>query len=238
MTPPSIGCGTCRLCFGTKPAYQPPTRKPTMSETAFATALDSLGEDPGRDAIHLATYAVVAGERLFPGQHIGVRDGDVLQAFSTAEKLLGIVDPFLKATVFPGQMFWMMLYPRSITSLRHVWTHPDFGAEPKDGMAPRATMGEAVSKQAAEAWLRKWTDENDCPSYDTVMAAIARRPLPENEDGDYSFSWQDYGDGPALFFSGLDAHATIPDEFWDKVEIVTGQRWAREQRGKYFTCSC
>jgi hypothetical protein len=37
---------------------------------------------------------------------------------------VGIVDPFLTAPVQTGQMFWMLLIPYSISTLRHEWTHP------------------------------------------------------------------------------------------------------------------
>ena len=74
-----------------------------------------------RDAIHIAVAPVVASTALNPGQHIGVEFGS-----STLHDCVGIVDPFLKAPVKPGQRFWMFLYPNTITSLRHNWTHPAF----------------------------------------------------------------------------------------------------------------
>lgn len=207
-----------------------------MSETTFATALDTLGQllsaDPGRDAIHLATYAVTSEEKVFPGQHVGIVEGSLVSP--NVAKLIGIVDPFLAGAVHPGQMFWLVLYPRTITSLRHVWTHPDFGAEDTD--AVKLTDDKASS----EAWLRAWIKGNDCPDYDTVMSVITTGQLPGQYSGDdeFYFKWEDYGDGPSLFFGGLDAHASIPDEFWDHVEVVTGQKWAPAKRGKHFSCSC
>lgn len=86
-----------------------------------------LGQLPGkndmRDAIHIAIAPVVAGKMLQPGQHVGLLpDG----RFGNTSETIGIVDPFLLNSVEEGQTFWLCLYPYSITSLRHVWTHPTF----------------------------------------------------------------------------------------------------------------
>jgi len=86
-----------------------------------------LGQPPGdrdrRDAIHIAIAPVTASGELRPGQHVGpLPDG----RFGVVEKPIGIVDPFLPGPVQDGQPFWLCLYPYTITSLRHVWTHPEF----------------------------------------------------------------------------------------------------------------
>jgi hypothetical protein len=78
-----------------------------------------------RDAIHVAVAPVVAAHTLRPGDHVGLRpDGRAAEASNP----IGIVDPFLRAPVAEGQRFWLFLYPNTITSLRHVWTHPAFRA--------------------------------------------------------------------------------------------------------------
>jgi hypothetical protein len=43
------------------------------------------------------------------------------------------VDPFLADPVQPGQMFWLFLYPQTITGLRHVWEHLAFRARLPEG---------------------------------------------------------------------------------------------------------
>lgn len=83
--------------------------------------------DRRRDAIHIAVAPVTAAERLAPGQHVGLVAGDT-EYVGPAEKCIGIVDPFLPEPVDKGQRFWLFLYPNTVTSLRHFWTHPAFTA--------------------------------------------------------------------------------------------------------------
>ncbi len=79
-----------------------------------------------KDAIHFAIFPAKAGEDLFPGDHVGFTTSSQEIVGTTANKKLGIVDPFLAVKVVKGERFWVMLYPNTITSLRHDWTHPQF----------------------------------------------------------------------------------------------------------------
>lgn len=83
--------------------------------------------DARRDAIHVAVAPVEAAEDLLPGQHVGLVAG---RASAEAESI-GVVDPFLTSPVLKGQRFWLFLYPNTVTSLRHVWTHPAFAVVPR-----------------------------------------------------------------------------------------------------------
>ena len=84
--------------------------------------------DRRRDALHVAVAAVTAAVPLSPGQHVGlVREADV-ESVGPCEHNIGIVDPYLTEEIAPGQRFWLLLYPDTITGLRHVWTHPAFQA--------------------------------------------------------------------------------------------------------------
>lgn len=170
-----------------------------------------------RDAIHIAVAPVVAGERLYPGQHIGLAGNDGETASLEAPHI-GIVDPFLPRYVEPGEHFWMFLYPNTITSLKHVWTHPAFKVELKPSAPANADQ-----KAASEQWLRDFVAGADCPGYEAVIAAAV---------GEGSRQWDD----EYLHFDGSDAHGSIPAEFWDHVEVVTGRKI--EKRASYFSCSC
>ena len=197
-------------------------------------ALETLGrcpipENSGRDAIHLAVEPVIAAERLYPGQHVGLTDDH--EALARIDKKVGIVDPFVDGSVAAGERFWLVVYPRRITSLRHVWTHPDFEGE----------GSEPVDRAASEAWLRDFIAASDCPDYDTVIAAAIGDPVEivDSEYGDEAYRIDNYGDGDTyLYFAGRDAHSPIPPEFWDHVEIVTGRTVPPDRRANYFSCSC
>ena len=99
-----------------------------MNELPKLGQLVPVGENR-RDAVHIAIAPVTADQDLIVGSHVGLKPGttDLVGYFpSTA---VGIVDPFLtERVVKKGQRFWLFLYPGTVTSLRHVWTHPAFTA--------------------------------------------------------------------------------------------------------------
>lgn len=85
--------------------------------------------DAARDAIHIAVAPVVAMQPLKPGDHIGFISAGDTETVGLVSTPIGIVDPYLTKPVKPRQRFWMHLYPGTITSLRHNWTHSAFEAE-------------------------------------------------------------------------------------------------------------
>lgn len=106
-------------------------------------------------------------------------------------------------------MFYIFLYPNTITSLRHQWTHP--------------AIDDAVSgldKDRAEGWLRKFAREQDC-DYDDLFHAASNPNI--SSDGQY-------------LHVGFSAWGGIPDEFWDHIETLTGEK--RLERPTAFSCSC
>lgn len=185
-----------------------PPKRVLRGTQKLVDAQQSIGEilvgEARRDAVHFALLPIKAARHLAPGAHVGVdQDGKA----TNDGPHLGIVDPFLKVMVQPGQRFWLFLYPNTITSLRHVWEHPHFQAEP-----------DASAKAVSEKWLRDFCDNSDCPGYETVIAAAL-----ENDDPNY------------LHF-GEDASGSIPHEFWEHVEVVTGKNV--RARPHSFSCSC
>lgn len=111
-----------------------------MSDRTPSTdALETLGmihfKPEHRDAIHLAVEPVIAGCDLQVGQRIGVHNGVAYPVgWSDDSDTItipyhGIVDPFLPAKVKSGESFWFVMAPRMVTSLRHVWSHPEFPDE-------------------------------------------------------------------------------------------------------------
>lgn len=175
-------------------------------------ALETLGsiidDKQKRDAIHIAVEPVIAAHALYPGADVGFVEGGV----GVCNNPVGIVDPFLKAAVNKGERFWLLVYPRQITSLRHVWAHPAF----PDVESPLRKKAES------EAWLRDFAGNSNCPPYEELVALA----VGDSVSGEY------------LHVDGTDAHGEIPPEFWDHVEAVSGRQIPREGRAKYFSCSC
>lgn len=115
-----------------------------------------ITEEAGRDAVHVAVAPVIANERLQPGQDIGLVEGQ--EVVGVVDDPIGIVDPFLKNPVVKGQRFWLFLYPNTITSLRHEWTHQSFSTESRD---------------VSESWLRLYAVRmNDYMSEDGAFGQL------------------------------------------------------------------
>jgi hypothetical protein len=95
--------------------------------------------DRRRDAVHVAVVPVTATERLTPGEHVGFLQANDREQVGITADPIGVVDPFLLEDVQPGERFWLFMYPNTVTSLRHVWTHPAF--------APRVPTVSSIQEQ-------------------------------------------------------------------------------------------
>lgn len=181
-----------------------------------------IASEQQRDAIHVAIAPVVASHLMAPGTHIGFTCGDreTVEAKPPQSGAIGIVDPFLIGMVHPGQRFWMLLYPGSITSLRHDWTHPAFGG-PEQPPAPD-------SKQEAEKWLREFAERANL-SYETVIAA----GVNYIRDGDIHVEHDTERARDAIYEPGA------REQYWKNFETVTGRTVSTGDRESHvFSCSC
>lgn len=162
--------------------------------------------EQSRDAVHVAVAPVVAAHDMVPGAHVGLDASG--KATMHAEKGIGIADPFLKKRVRAGQRFWLYLYPGSITSLRHEWTHPAFEVTPI-----KSPMDASVE------WLKDMAHKCGV-SYDRMISAV--------EEDDY------INMGENEEYKGhLDGHM---DEFQRHCEVVTGKTFKHPPYP--FSCSC
>lgn len=185
------------------------TDKRTVSTDALETLGTIINENEKRDAIHLAVEPVIAGHYLRAGDHVGfLADGRV----GVCDKPLGIVDPFLVNPVEAGERFWLVVYPRQIKSLRHVWEHPDF---PSD----------LVKK--SEQWIRDYAEELGL-GYGSLMQG-AENYIYSREQGD----WGEY-----LSYGGLLEGVSTQPEFWEHYSNVTGKELNPDHKDNFFSCSC
>jgi hypothetical protein len=184
--------------------------KNSDSRTVHTDALETLGsiidENEKRDAIHLAVCPVVAQEELVPGQHVGP-DG-------TTKNPVGIVDPFLETSVNPGERFWLVIYPRKISSLRHVWSHPNFPDEIAESSKEWLDLV-ASSKE----WMKNFCEYDVRQPITTVLQA-AEEFINHGEE------------------TCFDRDCDYDDDFWYHYEIITGKKIDESNKVKFFTCSC
>jgi len=170
-----------------------------------------LEGNEARDAIHIAIAPVIAGEKLKPGQTVGFIEKGNCEVVGGMGEPIGIVDPFLDEAVKQGERFWLLLFPNTITSLRHDWAHPAFHAENK------STVDEANAK----AWIETYASTFGLSYGELVESAI------------------DYLDrGDYLSQGGRFEGEYICAEFWDYFQRATGRMVDLDDRGSFFSCSC
>lgn len=174
-----------------------------------------------RDAVHVAVVPVEANSILYPAQHVGLAQGRT-DLVGSCNNPIGVVDPFLKDRVHRSERFWLFLYPGTITSLRHAWTHPAFEGE---GIAsPQAT---------AMAWLEQFCRDHNpgpgCDWEDTIhvgqLIAIGQEAI--DRDGPM------YCGNSQTMANALHEHRK---KFWENLSIVTGSPQLDDLPG--FKCAC
>lgn len=193
----------------------PPTQI-TLKDTAMTFGARPPA-DASRDACHVATIAVVAGNILTPGEHVGpLADGTY---DDTSESLVGIVDPFRRGRIEKGDRFWLFLYPGTITSLQHVWTHPLL-----DGLALPAPAAEPqLDRVEARQWLNVFCEQWGMHPDDVLQNIDTRNGITADRD-----------------IHGWDELAIEEQrKFWACVETLLGRRFDTAHReDTYFSCAC
>ena len=164
--------------------------------------------NPGKDAIHIAIAPVIAAEKLKPGQHVGFVKRNTTDV-GVSDNPIGIIDPFLKGDLEPGDKCWMCLYPQTITGLRHDWTHPAYAFEDIN--------------VSSRKWIEEFADKELNHTYSRLMEAARR--------------WVDYEDytyDNSEVYKDVPDHKW--NEFWDHYESVTKSKV--KNKDSFFTCSC
>lgn len=177
-----------------------------------------------RDAVHVAVAPVTAEQKLYSGQWVRFLTdhpnfSDRVIACLDGEGI-GIVDPFLRGLVMPGQRFYLWLIPGTITALRHSWTHPAFPVAVPE--TPPFVPDEASAIVVSRKWIEAYATEIGA-RYTEVMDA-ARNYV---ESGNY---WTQ-----GSRWAGQDSP---PDEFWEHFQRVAEMTVPEEKRGSFFSCSC
>lgn len=181
-----------------------------------------IREERHRDAIHIAVAPVEALCELSPGERVGLHEGKAITAMIA--EAVGIVDPFLEHKVLPGQVFYVFLFPGSITSLRHEWVHPAF-----DGVPKSVKPDVAKEKSESEKWLREYAKRVNPYIYEE-----------HGEDEAYQTLMDDMSSGK-LTYHGIDMHGRGDlidgEELRRHAEIVLGRKIDYDDF-EYFSCSC
>ena len=171
-----------------------------------------------KDAIHFAVAPVKSSDRFLPGEHVGLNDkGEAAQV----DNPIGIVDPFLKKAVEPGETFWLMLYPKTVTNLRHDWSHPAFDEAQK--------KCEETLKAASIEWLKSYAAEvSPYDLEDGGSNEIAYKRFMENVQAGN------------IYYHGIDLHGYSelekPEELFHHLSVVLGRTVTKG--GFDYSCSC
>lgn len=168
------------------------------------------GEKADRDAIHVAIIPATSDILLYPGQAVGVVDKLTPKVSVVSDSPVGIVDPFLKDRVFPGQWFYVFLFPQTVSNLRHDWTHSAFAGNV------------AIDSQK---WLENF-------AVDRIYAY--------GDETSYQRMMQDVKDYLARGTCANDDWHSIElnDEFWNHCQNVLGEEISADNRTEFIPCSC
>lgn len=171
-------------------------------------------KDNQRDAVHVCIVPIVVGEDMNPGDK--VRMGTDRRAYhAQGAEPVGVIDPFIKLRIAAGQLAYLILTPGTQRTLTHQWTHPAFdGGTREDSIlwvrcfAEQVGLGFAAVMGGADTWLRTWQRYKD----------------------------SQYGGGHYIAAHHLKGQS-VPDEFWDHYEAITGDAVPAHKKGSFFSCN-
>lgn len=166
-----------------------------------------------RDAIHIAIMPAIAERNMRPGDHVGVtgkRGNDYL--VETECNTIGIINPFAVGSINKGERIWVMLYPGTIQSLRHDWTHTEIDA----------ITSRPYPQLSDEEYRRLEQIASNCGGL-TVQELI-----------DAAQNYQQTGD--YLSEGGRFEGCYVGEDFWRLYDLITGSRAI--DRHSFFSCSC
>ncbi len=171
-----------------------------------------------RDAVHVAIIPMIAGEELYPGQRFRLKYGttDVAMcADYNEEDAIGIIDPFLvnNDRITEGVEVWGMLFPNTVTGMRHHWQHPAFANVER-------------TDDEHELWLRNFCDEWNFDFKELIDAGIG------DDDWRYVVARGHDLHSPGELGEDLDL-------FWRHLEGYTGRKFdAGHREGMGWSCTC
>lgn len=182
------------------------------------------GGNEGRDAVHVAIIPVQAAQLLTPGLYVKLNAEN--KAEPSTSEAVGIVDPFLGVGCLnKDEWFWLCLFPKSVTSLRHVWEHPAF---PLTNAVPTSTSPRADEKAKSKEWITNYV-RSHCPYWESKM------------DYGYSEFIDRVKENREIFYYGSDCHSLSDvedaNELFYHLSVVLGIRINAEYF-EWFNCSC
>lgn len=186
-----------------------------------------------RDAIHVAIFPAIAAEDMDPGSHVEIVDPAIkfpLVGPTRGKNPIGIIDPFLTMQVKRDQCCYVLLYPRTVTGMRHEWSHPAFDeiSRAQDAMVVEGLTDD--SRQWLEEFARSCGSHWDGSTADVEsLIRVAKEYVNTGIEG----------------FAGGDSFGAQnnfpddnPDEFWKHFTNVTGIHVPDERKGNPFDCAC
>lgn len=184
-------------------------------------------------------------QRLWPGEAVGINPKTGI-ASTRHRPHVGIDDPFFglkpidrggewardsygDGAIEEGDHVWIMLFPRTITGLRHLWEHPDLPL-PKEE-AP-VSPEEAEATETYRAIDRMFSDSDEI-----IERQADELGLTVEEVLEAARDYVDTDGGSYICEGGRFEGCRLVPDFWRAFKDVTGKEPISENAG-FWSCSC